>query len=428
MERYRLGHLVVTLGVQAAREYLKVSYPVRYGSLSEIVSNGFTFYFNLNGEPKYVQGRPPQWPHPAEWVKRTAGNDWIYYWSGEYAELFDLFGEYYLPCLPYPSNSIFPAGPLEKEGVAQAAGAYNALSEALSGLEAHRCPGRLRDFLDKVAACTPSALSAKAERLHALLGGPLSVLPPECRHVDYDVLPVMVTRGCLYHCAFCRVQSQEQFSTVPHTALLDQIEELRRLYADDLPNYKAVFLGCHDALAAGEELIEFAARHAFAAFDLEGSLLRGMPLLFLFGSAHSLLGSPQTLFETLDRLPYYTYINIGLESPDTETLRILGKPLEGPEVEKAFEKMLWVNERYRRVEVSANFVLGGALPPAHLCRLGDFVRDKLARFSDKGAIYLSPLVDTSRLSAQVRRAFVRDFQRIKLRSRLPAYLYLIQRL
>jgi hypothetical protein len=51
------------------------------------------------------------------------------------------------------------------------------------------------------------------------------------------------------------------------------------------------------------------------------------PMMFLFGSVDSLIQAQAPLFEKLNNLPFYTYINIGLESVDQPTLKLLGKPL-----------------------------------------------------------------------------------------------------
>ena len=77
-----------------------------------------SFQFNLNGEVKYITGTGPDWPHPAEWLKRTIGNDWVYYSTGSYyTGVVDLFGEYYLPCPSYPTNTLFRENPFARDKV-----------------------------------------------------------------------------------------------------------------------------------------------------------------------------------------------------------------------------------------------------------------------------------------------------------------------
>ena len=74
------------------------------------------------------------WPHPAEWLKRTVGNDWIYYSSGDYRDIYDLFGEYYLPCLSYPSNSIFDGDPFDDPAISSAMKSWQSLRPEINRL------------------------------------------------------------------------------------------------------------------------------------------------------------------------------------------------------------------------------------------------------------------------------------------------------
>ena len=144
---------------------------------------------------------------------------------------------------------------------------------------------------------------------------------------------------------------------------------------------------------------------------------------FLFGSVDSLLDGGQTLIEAIGRLPYYTYVNIGFESADAATLRRLNKPLGITKIEDAFQMMLDVNRNYHNIEITANFLLEDQFPPNHYQSLIDLVRNRLDRFYSKGGLYLSPLN-----SHQNKRELIAQFVEIKNLSRLPAYLYLIQRL
>ena len=79
MESYRLNDLDITINKTGVARYTKASNPVRYGKYSEIKSPEYLFQFNLNGEIKYVQGLNQNWSHPAEWLKRTDANDWVFY-------------------------------------------------------------------------------------------------------------------------------------------------------------------------------------------------------------------------------------------------------------------------------------------------------------------------------------------------------------
>jgi len=89
------------------------------------------------------------------------------------------------------------------------------------------------------------------------------------------------------------------------------------------------------------------------------------PFLYLFGSVGSFIGAGQALFEQLNRLPFYTYINIGFESIDPKTLAQIGKLVTAEQVKEAFQKMLEINAAFDRIEVTGNFIAGDNLPPEH---------------------------------------------------------------
>jgi hypothetical protein len=137
------------------------------------------------------------------------------------------------------------------------------------------------------------------------------------------------------------------------------------------------------------------------------------------------LRAPDGLFDSLDGLPYYTYINIGLESVDPATMEILEKPTPIGSVIEAFDKMLEINREYEHIEVTANFLIGEELPSGHIPSLTELNGTRLTHFYSKGALYLSPVMDGRR---KTRGDLIRQFNRVKIRMRLPTFLYLIQRL
>ena len=202
---------------------------------------------------------------------------------------------------------------------------------------------------------------------------------------------------------------------------------LRRFYRDDLPNYNAVFLGEHDALRAGCDVIEFSATKAYDLFAFERSYMKDARL-FLFGSAHSILQSPEAAFERLNALPFDTYINVGLESADPDTLATLRKPIRVEMVHDAFARMMDINRRYDRIEVTANFVLSDDLPLDHFVSLAKLVDTQASCRAVKGGLYLSPLIGRRSEGGASRRRLLKKFHEIKVRSPLPTFLYLIQRL
>ena len=132
---------------------------------------------------------------------------------------------------------------------------------------------------------------------------------------------MIFTDGCRYHCDFCCVKTNHQFQPRSQDNILQQIQELQRFYGPNLSNYNAVFLGNHDALGAGPELIRLAATEAY------------------------------TVIEAIGRLPYYTYVNIGFKSADAANLRHLNKSLEITKIEDAFQMMLDVNRNYHNIEI-----------------------------------------------------------------------------
>jgi radical SAM superfamily enzyme YgiQ (UPF0313 family) len=245
--------------------------------------------------------------------------------------------------------------------------------------------------------------------------------------VDYEVIPIIVADGCLYNCGFCRVKTGQDFAPRTPQDILRQIKNLKRFYAQDLHNYNAIFLGQHDALSAGRELLELAAKNAYEIFEFEHSYLRGT-CLFLFGSVDSMIHSEERLFESLNHLPFSIYINIGLESNDPTTLEALKKPVSVEKVREAFIRILDINRRYEKIEVTSNFVFGKDLPPGHLPSLLELTRGRLNLSRNKGAVYLSPLMDEGMRDKESKRELLRRFLKLKTQSRLPTFIYLIQRL
>lgn len=423
MDAYHDEDLSIHIGRQGLDHYEKLSCPIRYGTYSEIQSGPFVFQFNLNAEIKHIQCRSGQAMEPTEWMKRTLANDWVYYASGGYNGAFDAMGEYYVPCFTYPSNSVLGGDPF-KGGILDRS--LQALQQTLETLARLRPPDRATSGLYDVSTLldrnAPRALQARAESLHRLVGGAISVLPPDARHVDYDVIPLTISDGCLYNCRFCTVKTGRGFSRRSLADIGHQIRGLKRFFDRDIVNYNSVFLGQHDALQAGAERIEYAAEEAYRVFDFARSNLKG-PRLFLFGSADSLLSAPESLFRMLSESPFEVTINIGLESADAETLRRLGKPLTPSKVAEAFDCMTQINRSFPGLEVTANFLFGDIFSPDHLASVLELIQSRHPRFYPRGTVYLSPYG-----TIRNRRALVSNFKIIKNTCRLPVFLYIIQRL
>jgi len=410
------------LNIAGARRYEKVSYPVCYGRLAEINTSRHCFQFNLNGEIKYLKGTGRDWPHPSEWLKRTAGNHWVYYDSGGYNRIFDYLGEYYLPHFMYRSNHLWASAPFRESPIRESLTAFQGLPrDIMNSLQNKKWSTEEREFLLKTIAMNSRVLEERARELKRLLKGKVTVLPPDTRHVDYDCIPLIIADGCLYQCSFCRIKSNQDFQQRSRQDILNQLDRIKEFYGPDLQNYNSLFLGQHDALNCKDDGIVSTALQAYRLLGFDQSYLEGS-FLFLFGSVDSFLNSKDSLFDALNRLPYRTYLNLGLESADQESLDLLGKPLRAEKVEEAFHRLLEINRSYDRLEVTANFVIDMKLPPGHWEALSRLTQEYLPQCFDKGTIYLSPL------SRDGRRELLQNFKELKIKSRRPLYLYLLQRL
>lgn len=420
MNSYQINECKITVNRKGSRSYSKVSFPIRYGTYSEIETATHRYQFNLKGEIRFIQAKDKDWPRD-EWLKRSAGNDWVYYTPGLYTGLYTYLGEYYLPCFSYASNSIFPYRPFEQNVVSEAIASIDNLMHDISVMR-YQVPPPIGEFLELVANNNSEMLDMKGKKLHTIIDGLISVLPPDSRHVDYDVIPLIIADGCPYNCDFCIVKDGKHFHPRSAGNIIGQIEELREFYGHDIANYNSLLLGLNDALNAGEDLIKLTISKAHEAFNFKNSYMFGTNL-FLFASVDSFLNTDDSLFSFLNKSPFYTYINIGFESADRETLEVLNKPITVREVHDAFSKMVKVNKRYDRIEITANFIFSDTLPANHIPSVLDLSNSLNGRLSGKGGIYLSPL-HTLGTDISLKKKFIE----IKNAIRLPVYLYIIQRL
>ncbi|MCF8097772.1 MAG: radical SAM protein [Desulfarculaceae bacterium] len=418
MPSYRLKDLAITTEKEGSGGYAKATYPIRFGKYAEIRTPNYEFHFNMKGEIKFIRGLGMNWRHPGELLKRTDGNDWVYYSLGTVGgNIKGLLGEYYLPCLPYMSNSIWEFNPFTDMNIMQALGAWAQTYATLAETPMDGMPEPLKEFVSLIISRHENALHAEAQALRAIGGERISVLPPDTRHVDYEVIPLIIADGCLYHCDFCCVKSPQHFKARPWDDILGQIERLKAFYGRNLSSYKALFLGNHDALAAGGELVGDAAGEAIKGLGLADAQI------FLFASADSLLRVEDEFFDRIGGIAGRTYINLGLESVDPATLSGLGKPLTSAKVREAFQKMLEINRKYDNIEVTANFLLGERFSPEHYESLAEMLSSAPGSPKHKGCVYLSPLLDSPQ-----KPELLPAFREIQSQSLLPTYIYLIQRL
>lgn len=390
------------------------------GVYSTVETTDTLFHFNLNGEILRMKGKGDTWRHPHEWLKRNMGNDWIYYSTGGYTGVFESTGEYYLPNMPYVTNGLLGGNPFELDEVRQLIDTWHSTLKVLA--RSADLPDRFSSFLAAATRNSGAVLGKKADLLFSICGGRSTVLPPDARHVDYNLIPVTLANGCLYKCSFCEVKNKKPFSARTREDISHQIIRLKEVYGQDITNYNAIFLGEHDALNSGAGAILHALEESHEHFGFSTSYITGCNA-FMFGSVSSLLNTPDSFFRELESLPYNLYINIGLESADQQTLDLLGKPVRANAVKECFKKIQEINDSCMKTEVTANFVFDEGLPDNHFPSFLELTRDSLARKKPKGCVYLSPL-----RFGQPSRAQTFVFNRLKVQSRVPTFLYLIQRL
>ncbi len=418
---YRSDDLSIFLNIRGNNEYVKVSYPVKYGIFSRLETREMILEFNLNHEIRHARSKTRHWLHPSEWLKRTAGNDWIYYSSGGYAGVFEAIGEYYLPNFTYPTNSLLGGRPFEEPEVAKIHLNWPKLLAAVPDSKPDM-PAHVADWIAQVKRIQKPDLEHKARTLFEICGARTTVLPPDARHSDYNVIPLTIADGCLYKCRFCKIKNKKPFTPRTQDDIQQQIRDLSHLFGNDRVNCNALFLGEHDALNAPADLIVYAAQKSYDRFGFARSYMI-RPRLYLFGSVDSLLHADPHLFEALNRLPFDTHINIGLESHDQATLDRIGKPIRAEKVSLAFNRMGEINHTFPKIEMTGNFIMDDHLPPTHIQSMLDLVRDRISHPVPKGSIYLSPL-----RFGKPSREVLYDFYRLKTASRLPMFLYIIQRL
>ncbi|MEJ2058341.1 MAG: hypothetical protein P8X39_10940, partial [Desulfofustis sp.] len=235
---YRNGSTRIEHFKRGLRRYQKATYPSYCGIYHSVATSRATMHFNLNHEIIRLVGRGRDWPHPQEWIKRTIANDWVYY------------------------------------AVADQVESWRDHLSAVRDSDAH-LPRDPAAIIDRILAQSPDELSSKREALHRISQGPISVLPPDTRHVDYQVVPLTVAEGCLYKCGFCRVKNSRTFKESSFAQIDAQIEQLEQLLADDLINFNALFLGQHDALNANSGLIFYAIEQAQTKLNLASSYIGG---------------------------------------------------------------------------------------------------------------------------------------------------------
>ncbi len=153
-----------------------MSFPVHCGNYGELETDEFIFHFNLNNEIIRAKKKGDNWSHPHEWLKRTIGNDWVYYSTGGYTGVFDATGEYYLPNFTYPTNNILGGNPFLLPQVLDLTDNWYSmlqeLQDSVSPISKSPYDSKsLQHSLDIFLPHTPQTLEKKAEKLFEIIGG-----------------------------------------------------------------------------------------------------------------------------------------------------------------------------------------------------------------------------------------------------------------
>jgi len=397
----------------------KLSYPARCGLYHELLTPAGRYHLGLDGFPKFFQGSRSDWPHPQEWLKITRNADPVYYSTQGYSDVYALTGEYYYPLPAYPTNALY----VPDAGQRAAMDRFVSIHREMTGLAAACRNGPYREgrILEMFSAWTWEGMTAFSRRLHRIIQAQVPVLPPDCRHVDYEVLPLVIAEGCQANCGFCRIKSAAEFRLRTPAEIRAQLAGLAALFGDELANYRGVFLGQHDALAAGGAVIEEAVASVLELLDPKERHVRGLEV-FLFGSTGSFLDLDDSGLARLQALPCRLFVNIGLESFDQGTLEYLRKPLRADENRAAFARMLAVNRSGGSLSVTANLLLGDPLAPGHLRSL-QAVLSSPQHPHPETVVYLSPM-----LGAYQPASILGTVRMIKNIAKVRTYPYMIHRL
>jgi len=181
MGSYRLKDMTVTLETEGSGGVPRLGALAPAVTYTEIRTADHAFLFYHNSQIRSVRGLGVDWPHPYERLKRTDGNDWVYYavsTGGAGPGLFESLGQYYLPCPTYPSNSPWRHDPFSRPGVMGAFAAWSRLYATICQIPRTAMASALAEVLDGIANNDESALYARARMRQAIIGTPVPVLPP----------------------------------------------------------------------------------------------------------------------------------------------------------------------------------------------------------------------------------------------------------
>ncbi len=383
------------------------SFPVRPLLYHQLDIPGLTIHFSPGWRPLFIQGTTSSWPHPMEWVRIGLSGSLAYYSALGYGDLASLFQQFYVP-VPLDNGKEVKdlLSPKGLSATYEVLRLFQSLPKYLEGSKnssSVSCPdfnylGRQVSWWQKFYL----------QRLLRILKCKVNVLPPDSMMCDYHIFPVILSTGCPYNCGFCKVKDGTGFALRSLREIEGQVNELACTLWDEIPFFKGVFLGNQDALLAPGELI----------FEVLELVIKSVPLaknVFLFGSVDGLLLKGMDFFQELNRAGLNFFVNIGIESLDINVLQALKKPLTKEQVERAWEKINFLNSSFDRLEFSINILASSRFPESHWHTLLERLTKENA--SPRGPIFLSPYNES------IGRAFFQRAKHVKQNTKRPVGIY-----
>ena len=347
------------------------SFPVRYGIYHQVEIYDLVLHFSPSWRLTHIQSKNQAWPHPLEWIKIGLGGTKIYYSAIAYGDIAALFQQHYIPiCETYPQIAPYE-NPFKLKIVKDVIRKTDNL------------PYIFKNYgFNEIANGLFNWRNFYINGIFKLLKSKVSILPPDTMICDYQVLPVVISTGCLHNCGFCTVKDGTEFKKRKIKDIIEELEGLKDIFAKDLSQIKGVFLGNLDSLHCEDELI-------FKVIYESKRVFPKIKNFFLFGSVTSFLKKKESFFKELENLSSNFFINIGIESLDEDTIRLLKKPETQKDIINTWHRISYLNKKFLSSEITVNILISEKFKNAHL----DKLINTLSRESSfpKGTIYLSSL-------------------------------------
>ena len=383
----------ITKNLKGTKECRLFSFPVRFGTYHKIETAELELHLSPSWRLTHIQSKSPLWPHPLEWIKIGLGGTKTYYSTIAYGDIAALFQQHYIPiCEKYPQIAPYK-NPFEAKVIKDVLTQVNNLPIFFKEMG-------LPEIGDALLHWKVFYISG----LFKILKSRVSILPPDAMICDYQVFPVVISTGCLHNCGFCTVKDGTEFNMRPIKEILWQIKELKNAIKKELSQIKGIFIGNLDALSCDDNLI-------FKTIEECKKHFPSVKNFFLFGSVTSFLKKDEAFFKELDDFLLNFFINIGIESLDEQTIKLLKKPEKTKDIINAWHKANYLNRQLLYTEITTNFIISENLRKAHLDKLIHILA--LEQTFPKGTIYLSSLNEPYKrshfeMAKKIKKATARD--------------------